>query len=324
MLETALLPAAPTAAPQVAISTKHADAITDAIAKSMAQNTARAYRQIWRAFISWTTENKYPAMPAPSPVLAAYLTALAEQGKSLATLRQHAAAVRKAHKAAGYPPPDAETVKAVIDGLRRRTGAAQRQASPLTAACLAAIRATAKFPRPGRAGAIEKPEAANRRGDMDIAIASVMRDGLLRVSEAAALVWNDVQKLPAGGGTLRIPRSKTDQAGSGVYVYIGAIALEALEKIRPEPTEPAASVFGLSASQIVRRIAAAAQAAGLEHPFSGHSPRVGMAQDLAAAGVELPALMQAGRWKDSKMPARYTERQALERGAVAQYYQRGR
>ena len=56
--------------------------------------------------------------------------------------------------------------------------------------------------------------------------------------------------------------------------------------------------------------------------FTGHSGRVGMAQDLAATGVDLPALMTAGRWKSSRMPAKYTERQAAGRGAVARYYQR--
>ena len=51
------------------------------------------------------------------------------------------------------------------------------------------------------------------------------------------------------------------------------------------------------------------------------SRSVSMAQDLAASGVELPALMSAGRWKSSrKMPARHTERQAADRGAVARYY----
>ena len=55
--------------------------------------------------------------------------------------------------------------------------------------------------------------------------------------------------------------------------------------------------------------------------FTGHSGRVGMAQDLVASGVELPELMTAGRWKTSRMPARYTERQAAGRGAVAKYYQ---
>ena len=48
-----------------------------------------------------------------------------------------------------------------------------------------------------------------------------------------------------------------------------------------------------------------------------------MAQDLAATGVDLPALMSAGRWKSSRMPARYTERQAAGRGAVARYYRGG-
>ena len=46
-----------------------------------------------------------------------------------------------------------------------------------------------------------------------------------------------------------------------------------------------------------------------------------MAQDLVKNGVELPALMTAGRWKSSKMPARNTEPQAADRGAVARYYQ---
>ena len=41
-----------------------------------------------------------------------------------------------------------------------------------------------------------------------------------------------------------------------------------------------------------------------------------MAQDLARGGVELPALMTDGRWKSSRMPARYTGKQA-----VARYHQ---
>ena len=60
----------------------------------------------------------------------------------------------------------------------------------------------------------------------------------------------------------------------------------------------------MSPKQIGRRVQAAAKAAGLGEGFSGHSGRVGMAQDLAATGVELPALMTAGRWKSSRMPAR--------------------
>lgn len=70
------------------------------------------------------------------------------------------------------------------------------------------------------------------------------------------------------------------------------------------------------------RIAAAARAAGLDGRFSGHSPRIGMAQDLAAGGAALPALMQAGRWSSSVMPASYIRDQSAGRSAVAQYYDR--
>jgi hypothetical protein len=54
----------------------------------------------------------------------------------------------------------------------------------------------------------------------------------------------------------------------------------------------------------------------------GHSCRVGMAQDLVAAGFDLAAIMQAGRWQSSTMVARYTAAQQAERGAVAQFHAR--
>ena len=48
---------------------------------------------------------------------------------------------------------------------------------------------------------------------------------------------------------------------------------------------------------------------------------LGTAQNLTITGVELPALMTAGRWKSSHMPAQYTEGQAAGRDAVSRYYQ---
>ena len=41
--------------------------------------------------------------------------------------------------------------------------------------------------------------------------------------------------------------------------------------------------------------ATASAAAGLSGRYGGKSPRIGMAIDLAVAGVELPSLMQVGR-----------------------------
>jgi len=69
----------------------------------------------------------------------------------------------------------------------------------------------------------------------------------------------------------------------------------------------------------VRRVVA--RRTGKSNPlavgFSGHSLRVGGAQDLLTAGVDLPGLVRAGRWTSPVMPARYTERLRATRGAVA-------
>jgi hypothetical protein len=53
------------------------------------------------------------------------------------------------------------------------------------------------------------------------------------------------------------------------------------------------------------------------HQVSGHSVRVGAAQDLLALNIDLASVMQAGRWKSSRMPVRYGENVLAARGAIA-------
>ena len=79
----------------------------------------------------------------------------------------------------------------------------------------------------------------------------------------------------------------------------------------------------LEAGEISRLLKDMASKAGIDPAMiSGHSARVGMSQDLVAAGADLAAVMQAGRWKTPTMPARYSEHLLAAKGAVAQYYQR--
>ena len=197
------------------------------------------------------------------------------------------------------------------------------QATPLTSDVAAAIRATATRPRPFQTGRMESESIAERRGLVDIALVAVMRDALLRRPEAADLVWEDVERPSDGRGRLIVRRSKIGQAAEGRMLYLSPRTMADLEAIRPVvPAHGHVSVFALSASQVGRRIARSCEAAGFPGAYSGHSPRVGTAQDLAANGAELPALMEAGRWESPAMPARYTRSQAAARGAVATYYAR--
>ena len=302
--------------------------IQEALDSSTAANTRRAYNQAWRRFEAWgASRGRGHSLPATPELVAAFLAELAQAGKSVATLRLTKSALAAVHRSTGHQDPtDNEGVKKVMAGIARANGRPQRQAKPLTENALAAVKATAMQPRrhQGRAVRGEKAWNARRRGQVDVALLSVLRDGLLRRSEATALRWGDVEVQDDGSARIQVRRSKTDPEAEGAVLYIGPEAAAALVTIMPESfavVDPSTPVFGLSASQISRRVSAAAKAAGLGDGFTGHSGRVGMAQDLTAAGVELPALMNAGRWKSPKMPARYTERQAAGRGAVARYYQ---
>ena len=95
--------------------------------------------------------------------------------------------------------------------------------------------------------------------------------------------------------------------------------MDALLAIRPQEAaiDPGANVFGLLAGQISRKIKTATRIAGLGDGFSAHSPRVGMAQDLSAAGAKLSRLMTVGRWTRPTMPARFTEAQTATSITVA-------
>ncbi len=50
---------------------------------------------------------------------------------------------------------------------------------------------------------------------------------------------------------------------------------------------------------------------------SGHSTRVGAAQDLAELDIDLAAITQAGGWKSTRMPLHYAEKIDAARSGMA-------
>ena len=68
----------------------------------------------------------------------------------------------------------------------------------------------------------------------------------------------------------------------------------------------------LSTCSVKNLVKTAAKEAGLTPEetdnFSGHSLRVGAAQDLLCAGYDTAAIMRAGGWKSADMLARYLEK----------------
>ena len=182
--------------------------IQEALDSSTSANTRRAYNQAWRRFEKWAKDRgRGHSLPATPELVAAFLAELAEAGKSGATLRLTKSALAALRRSTGYQDPtDNEGVRKVMAGIARVNGRPQRQAKPLTETALAAVKATAMQPRAhqGRAVRTENAWAARRRGQVDVAQLSVLRDGLVRRSEAAALRWGDVEVQEDGAARLHV------------------------------------------------------------------------------------------------------------------------
>ena len=296
-----------------------------------APNTSRSYRSQLRVWAAWCVQRGTSPADADADTLVTYIRERVEGvviGERLHrpakpnSLNVACAAISKAYEVAGLT--DVTRHPRVREALRAhryrmaREGTRIRQAEALTAEDMAAIRATALRPRRGRGG-MESEDTARRRGLTDIALIGLMRDCMLRRSEAADVRWEHISPEPDGTGRLFVGVTKTDQEGEGTLLFISRRTMSDLEAIRPEFIADG-PVFGLHPRTIGRRIAAAARAAGGTGAYSGHSARVGMARDLARAGEELPALMTAGRWKGPEMVARYIANERAGRGAVARYY----
>ncbi len=175
----------------------------------------------------------------------------------------------------------------------------------------------------------EWTDLTRRRAAFDLALIALMRDCLLRRSEASAVRWGHVKverKLGHVYGVLTIPYGKTDQYGNGEVAYIHISTLARLQEMAvacgKDPTNPKQLVFGLSPGQMARRIKKACAHAGLMDKFSGHSPRVGMAIDLATYDTPLVGIMQSGRWRIPATVMRYIRSIAVGDGAVSRLHRR--
>jgi integrase len=161
---------------------------------------------------------------------------------------------------------------------------------------------------------------------------------LARSAELVALRVEDLAVSDLEDGYPIIRHSKTDQEGLGSHRYLAARAIAALRAWLESASINKGYVFrrihkhgGVTAKAIdshemtrilravIRRLPREQQPVG---SFAGHSTRIGAAQDLVASGQDLLAVMQAGGWKDPKMPARYTEHLAAMRGGMAQLWGR--
>jgi integrase len=159
-------------------------------------------------------------------------------------------------------------------------------------------------------------------GARDAALISVGYDTLCRSSELSAMRVEHVRLHEDGSVSILIPRSKADIAGAGRMAYISPQTAQLLSDWMTRAQLADGPLFrslhlgrlpdsSLVTSSIRRLIKRAAERAGfggaVSCALSGHSMRVGAAQDMLVAGFDALAIMQAGGWKSANVVLRYVE-----------------
>ena len=171
---------------------------------SIAPATYRLYERALTAL-----DEALGSQPVTDQALAEYLAGLHAAGRAPATIAIVPAAVRFRAKLEDQPSPAGPLTARAMAGIRREgrdRGRGQAQGVGFSKADAAAVLAAAQ----GGLGGLR-----------DAALILTASDGLLRVSEVAALEVGDVTAEEDGSGRLQVRRSKTDQEGRGAVLFLG-------------------------------------------------------------------------------------------------------
>ena len=280
-------------------------------------NTERAIRSDLSIYTAWCSERGVEALPASAETLATFVGAMAA-ARAPATVRRYLSSIASVQRALGFAKTtQSEPVQRALRRMHKRNGRRQGQARGLTGPLRTRLL--------GAAGDT-LIDARNR------ALLSVAYDTLLRRAELVALDVEDINEEIDGAATVLVRRSKSDPEGRGATAYIASDSMTLVHEWLERSAIDEGKIFrslvrgavgqGLDAGQVSRIFKGMARTAGLPsevvEQISGHSTRVGATQDMVAGGIEMPAILHAGRWKSTAMVNRYSEHLLARRSGAAQ------
>ena len=177
------------------------------------------------------------------------------------------------------------------------------------------------------------------RGLRDRVIISVGYDTLCRRSELVRLEFRDLSVSEDGSGSIKVHQTKSIRSGNVRLAYVSAQSVAHIRRWARAAHLRTGAIFRricderiargpLSPYAVGRIIKLRAKDADLDEKIiarlSSHSFRVGAAQDMAASGIDLSAIMLAGGWKSPNTVLRYVEQTDVRHGGMAKLYARMR
>lgn len=289
--------------------------------------TIKAVRSDWQQYATWCDANNYPLLPASADQLEAFLREAIESGRKRSTIDRYVYTVDLVHRAGELPSPTAEpTWEEIRKGLVRDLIEGRRN-KPTQAASLGEHDVNRIIATLG-----------NTPHDLrDAAMLSLASDTLLRERELVAVAVEDLGQDPdTGAWSCTVPFSKTDQDGkhedhrfvsddtvARVQAWLDSADIDSGPVFRPvggrtkaNPDDDNRALRPREVARIFRRRALAAGLADAPR-ISGHSTRVGSANDLMNNGATTGEIQLAGGWTTDRMVIRYTAKSGAGRGAMA-------
>ena len=271
----------------------------------------RAYKADFNELINYCDEEGEEALPTHPQTIANFIVKMSNGKRSSASIRRSVAGIATIHKLNRHPDPTKDPdVVLEMRRMHRKLGRSCSQAGSINADTLDKLLLATDN---------------SIRGIRDRALLLVAYDTLCRRSELVSLQVKDVKINIKNGietSSILLRKSKTDQDSTGKWLYLSQRAHLALaEWIKKLPEGQEMLYCGLNraldisprigAGQINRIYKKIARKAGLDESaingISGHSMRVGAAQDLLNSGASMPIIMQRGRWSKTDTVMRYVE-----------------
>jgi site-specific recombinase XerD len=272
----------------------------------------RAYKADFNELIHFCDEEGEQALPTHPQTIANFIMKMSNGKRSSASIRRAVAGIATIHKLNRHPDPTKDPdVVLEMRRMHRKLGRSCNQAGSINADTLDKLLLATDD---------------SIRGIRDRALLLVAYDTLCRRSELVSLQIKDIKINTKNGietSSILLRKSKTDQDATGKWLHLSSRAhLALVEWMKELPAGQEYLIVGidrggrislssLGSGQVNRIYKRIAKNAGLDESviegISGHSMRVGAAQDLLNSGASMPIIMQRGRWSKTDTVMRYLE-----------------
>ena len=277
-----------------------------ALEGAYAPNTLKSYYADAKSFVDWCEQRNATPFPLMSDTIRSFIEHL-QVDYSYSTIRRRLSALRRLNGLLGFEDQTfTEEIYLAIRRLKRAKCMEQRQAVGINEDLLVKM--------------IEA-QPATLAGNRNRVLLSLGYDFLARRSELVAIRNEDLTFTQDGALKGIIRRSKTDQYGQGRLVFGSERSAKLLKKwLKLKPKEIQAVFCAVNHGRCVDRAICDRQVNEIikqalvrvkRYPrpinleVSGHSLRVGAAQDLLIKGNDMAAIMRAGGWSEPSTVSRY-------------------